>query len=80
VQVQQLQMEASEARGQLTSVTKAHDQLRAEMDKRVAAANQSATAERDALQARHTMKVKKLQEAAKDQVSLWDGVCKTWRM
>jgi hypothetical protein len=50
------------------------------MDKRVAAANQSATAERDALQARHTMKVKKLQEAAKDQVSLWDGVCKTWRM
>lgn len=72
-QLQQLHTEASEARGQLTSLVKAHEQLRAETDKRVAAAKQSAAAERDTLQARHTAKVKKLQEAAKDQVSLRDG-------
>jgi len=67
--VEKLQVEASEARSQLNSLVRAHEQLRAETDKRVAAAKQTAAAERDVIQARHSAKVKKLQEAAKDQVS-----------
>lgn len=67
--VEKLQVEASEARSQLTSLVKVHEQLRAETDKRVAAAKQTAAAERGVIQARHSAKVKKLQEAAKDQVS-----------
>lgn len=66
--VEKLQVEASEARSQLNSLVRAHEQLRAETDKRVAAAKQTAAAERDVIQARHSAKVKKLQEAAKDQI------------
>lgn len=73
--MQQLHAEASEARSQLTNLVKAQDQLRADTDKRLAAAKQAAAAERDELQARHAAKIKKLQEAAKDQVSLvWGPV------
>lgn len=67
-QAQQLHTEASEARSQLTNLVKAQDQLRADTDKRLAAAKQAAAAEREAMQARHAAKIKKLQEAAKDQV------------
>lgn len=74
-QMQQLHSEASEARSQPAQLVKAHEQLRAETDKRVAAAKQAATAEREALQARHTAKIKKLQEAAKDQVGCWLCLC-----
>lgn len=73
--MQQLHSEASEARSQLTQLVKAHDQLRAETDKRVAAAKQAAAGEREALQARHAAKVKKLQEAAKDQAGVGVYVC-----
>jgi hypothetical protein len=66
--VQRLQSEASEAHAELLKLVKAHDQLRAEMEKRGAAAKQVAAAEREALQARHAAKIRKLQEAAKDQV------------
>lgn len=66
--MQQLTAEASEARSQLTSLVKAQDTLKADTDRRVAAAKAAAAGELEALQARHAVKVRKLQEAAKDQV------------
>jgi hypothetical protein len=67
-QCQQLKQQLSDATSQLERVRQQQGQLQRKCDKRLAAVKASAAAEREALSARHAAKVKKLQEAAKDQV------------
>ncbi|WIA21513.1 hypothetical protein OEZ85_000716 [Tetradesmus obliquus] len=67
-QCQQLQQQLSDATAQLERLQQQQGQLQRECDKRLAAVKASAAAEREALSARNAAKVKKLQEAAKDQI------------
>jgi DNA anti-recombination protein RmuC len=76
-QCQQLQQQLIESASQLERLQQQQGQLQRECDKRIAAVKASAAADKDALSARNAAKIKKLQEAAKDQVrcGYWTLVC-----
>jgi hypothetical protein len=70
-QCQQLQQQLSDSTLQLERLQQQQQgQLQRECDKRIAAVKASAAADKEALSARHAAKIKKLQEAAKDQVGV----------